>query len=195
MNFLELLQKRFACKEFVQKKIEDKDFNYILEAGRLSPSSFGMEPWRFLVIQNQDIKKQLRPLCWNQKQITTCSHLVVIWADIEAVQDESYIWKMFARRELSKEATKAYIERYKAFLQTQNLDCWTQKQCYIAAANMMSAATAKGVDSCPIEGFEKEKVEKFLGVSNIALLLAFGYCAMQKPPKKRLMLEEIVQIV
>ena len=192
MDFLEILERRFACKGFLDKKIKEDDFNYILEAARLSPSSFGMEPWRFLVITNQETKERLRPLCWNQKQITTCSHLVVISADIDAVQDDEYIKKMFARRGLSDEATKAYIQKYKSFLQTQDIACWTQKQCYIAAANMMDAATAKGIDSCPIEGFEKERVEKFLDLKNVALLIAFGYCAMQRPPKKRLPLQEIV---
>ncbi len=192
MDFLEILERRFACKGFLDKKISADEFNYILEAARLSPSSFGMEPWRFLVIVDQTLKDQLSPLCWNQKQITTCSHLVVISADMDAVQDDDYIEKMFVRRGLSDEATKAYIQKYKSFLQTQDVACWTQKQCYIAAANMMDAAAAKGIDSCPIEGFEKKRVEEFLGFENVALLVAFGYCAIQRPQKKRLPLKEIV---
>ena len=196
LGFKKALENRFACKEFLDKKIDDEEFfNYILEPARMSPSSFGMEPWRLLVIRDQKIKEQLQPLCWNQKQITTCSHLVVISGDIQAVQDDEYIEKMFARRGLSKEATQAYIKRYKEFLKTQDIKCWTQKQCYIIATNLINLATLHGIDSCPIEGFEKERVEEFLGVENIALLIAFGYCAMQKPPKKRLPLQEIVKTI
>jgi len=194
-RFLEAMQQRFACKEFLQKQIAQEEFARILEYARLSPSSFGMEPWRFLVITDQKTKEELRPLCWNQQQITTCSHLVVIKADIVAVQDEEYIAKMFARRSLDEESTKAYIKKYKEFLQTQDIGCWVQKQCYIAAANMMTGAAGRGIDSCPIEGFEKKDVEEYFKLKNeeIALLVAFGYCAMKRPEKQRLKMEEIVQ--
>ncbi|BCD63145.1 hypothetical protein NitYY0826_C2039 [Nitratiruptor sp. YY08-26] len=194
-KFLAAMQRRFACKRFLQKSIPQEDFDVILEYARLSPSSFGMEPWRLLVITDQKIKEELQPLCWNQKQITTCSHLVVIKADRAVVQDKEYIAKMFARRGLSPEATRAYIDRYFAFLQKQDIDCWVQKQCYIAAANMMTGAAYRGIDSCPIEGFEKEKVEEYLQPHNqsVALMVAFGYCAMERPPKKRLQRDEIVE--
>ncbi len=194
--FLEAMEYRFACKLFDENRtIDRRDFLDILEYGRLSPSSFGMEPWRFVVITDRKRKEALRPLCWNQPQITTCSHLVVIAGDVDAVQNDEYIEAMFARRGLDEKSTKAYIRRYKAFLQHQDIECWVQKQCYIAAANMMTGAAFKKIDSCPIEGFEKEKVEDFLGVSNIALLIAFGYCAMQKPPKRRLSLEKITTFI
>ncbi len=198
MTFLEAMECRYACKEFdSSKKLSDEEFAYILECGRLSPSSFGMEPWRFLVVTESQKKEELKPLCWNQKQITTCSHLLIILADKEAVQDDEYIERMFARRGLEPKATQAYIERYKSFLSQQDIACWTQKQCYIAAANMMTGAAFRGIDSCPIEGFEKDKVESYLGLESqkqeVALMVAFGYCAMARPPKRRLPLEKIVR--
>jgi nitroreductase len=187
---------RHACKEFDGRSIPQGDFEYILEAARLSPSSFGMEPWRFLVITDQKQKEALRPLCWNQKQITTCSHLVVIKNQIALVQDDDYIEAMFKRRGLSPEATKAYIERYKSFLKTQDIGAWTAKQCYIAMESMLLAAAFKKIDSCPIEGFEKERVEEFFGIDNakeqVAVIVAFGYRKNPQPPKRRLPLEEIV---
>lgn len=193
--FLDAMQRRFACKGFEAKKIDEEKFDTILEYARLSPSSFGMEPWRFLVVTKQEHKEHLRPLCWNQKQITSCSHLVIIKANTKVVQDEEYIVAMFARRGLNKERTSAYIKRYKEFLQQQDISCWTKKQCYIAAANMMTGAAHLGIDSCPIEGFEKEKVEKYLELEGeeVALLIAFGYCVTKPPTKQRLPLKQIVE--
>ena len=197
-EFLDMMNFRHACKLFdTNRKISEDDFKYILEAARLSPSSFGMEPWRFLVIENQKIKEDLKPLCWNQNQITTCSHLVIIKTDNKALKDRDYILKMFKRRGLDEESTKAYIKRYENFLKNQNISCWSAKQCYIAAANMMSAAAFIGIDSCPIEGFDKDKVQKYLKVDGknieVVLILAFGYRVKNPSKKQRLSLEEIVE--
>jgi nitroreductase len=110
---------RHACKEFnPNKKISDKKMKIILEAGRISPSSFGMEGWKFLVISNEALKEKLRPLCWNQIQITSCSHLVVILASIEDVKPSSGIpAKRFARRPLSSEQLDGYMELYTKHLE------------------------------------------------------------------------------
>ncbi len=195
----EALQFRHACKEFDGRIIPNEDFDYILEAARLSPSSFGMEPWRFLVVTDEKVKKDLRPLCWDQKQITTCSHLVVIKTQIALVQDDSYIEAMFLRRGLPKEATKAYIERYKAFLKNQDIEAWTAKQCYIAMESMLLAAAFKKIDSCPIEGFDVDAVEEYFGIDRskerIAVIVTFGYRKNPQPPKKRLPLSELVTYI
>ncbi len=195
--FLNMMHFRHACKIFDETKvINDEDLDYLLEAFRLSPSSFGMEPWRLLVIADKKIKKDLKPLCWNQNQITTCSHLIVIKIDKKSVLDDEYIKKMFARRGLSEDATKAYIKRYKEFLKNQDISCWCKKQCYIAAANMMSAAAFIGIDSCPIEGFDKEEVERYFELDTkkeeIALILTFGYRLKAAPKKQRLSKNEFV---
>ena len=199
-DFLEVMERRYACKGFdPSKKLTKEQIERILEYARLSPSSFGMEPWRFLVIENEKIKEDITPFCWNQPQISSCSHLVVIKANKAVVQDREYIEAMFARRGLDSQKTKAYIERYLNFLSNQDIGCWTAKQCYIAAANMMSGAAFDGVDSCPIEGFEPQKLHNYFNIDTkkeeIVLLIAFGICAMPRPPKKRLSVEELVQFV
>jgi len=80
-KFSEAMAFRHACKIFDEsKKISDEKMHYILEAGRTSPSSFGMEAWKFLVVMNEELKAKIRLLCWNQPQITTCSHLVIVLA-------------------------------------------------------------------------------------------------------------------
>ncbi|WP_281951743.1 NAD(P)H-dependent oxidoreductase [Nitrosophilus kaiyonis] len=202
-EFLKMMYFRHACKIFDEnRKIPKEDFDFILECARLSPSSFGMEPWRFLVITDQNLKDKLKPLCWNQKQINTCSHLVIIKAQKEILKpDSDYVKKMFNRRELPKEKIEAYLKRYKDFMQdkldNEKLFCWSSKQCYIAAANMVDSAAFIGIDSCMIEGFEKDKVEELLNIDTkkeeIALLITFGYRVKPAPEKKRLSLEEIVE--
>ncbi|MRJ01949.1 MAG: NAD(P)H-dependent oxidoreductase [Epsilonproteobacteria bacterium] len=196
-SFQEALSFRHACKEFDGRKIGEEDLISILEAGRLSPSSFGMEPWRFLVIEDPEVKADLRPLCWDQKQITSCSHLIVIKNQIALVQEEDYIERVFRRRGLDEERTRAYIERYKSFLKGQNIPEWTAKQCYIALESMLLAAAFRKIDSCPIEGFEREKVEEYLGLDRkregVAVIATFGYRKNPQPPKRRFSLAELVE--
>ena len=200
-EFTEAMQFRHACKRFRDEKIPAAQFDEILEFGRMSPSSFGMEPWRFIVIEAEDLKVKLRPLCWNQPQITECSHLLVIAADNESVLPGSeYVETMFKRRGLPKEALERYLEVYKnhmlpQFHSREAVEAWTHKQCYIAAANMMTGAASLRIDSCPIEGFEKEKVERALELEkafSVALIVAFGYRLDEQPEHVRLPTEAIV---
>ena len=82
---MEAMEFRHACKIFDENKnISDTDMKDILEVGRLSPSSFGMEAWKFLVISNEDLKAKLRPACWDQVQVTSCSHLVIVLTGIDS---------------------------------------------------------------------------------------------------------------
>ena len=200
--FMEAMRQRHACKRFdPAKKISEKELETILEIGRLSPSSFGMEPWRFLVIRDQGLKESLRPLCWNQPQITECSDLVVIKTLVAPLAPGSeYPRKMLSRRALPEEKIRAYFKKYDEFstekLAGEGLACWGAKQCYIAAGNMMTGAMAMGIDSCAIEGFEKVKVEALLDMDvaeeSLALIIAFGYRLKEPPQKVRLPLDEIV---
>lgn len=206
--FTQAMQFRHACKLFDEtKKISDEHIRYILEAGRTSPSSFGQEAWKFLVITNEELKAKLRPHCWNQPQITSCSHLVVILAGIDAVKLSSgIVQKRFERRPLSPEQIAAYLERYQNHLtSTKTLSSdehiyeWTARQCYIAAANMMTAAAFEGIDSCPIEGFEKDRVEAVLNLDTkqyqVALILPFGYRINAQSPQIRRSFDEVVEFI
>ena len=205
-TFVEALAFRHACKIFDEtKKISDEDINYILEAGRKSPSSFGMEPWKFLVITNQELKEKLKPVCWNQPQITTCSHLVVILAAIDAVKPESgVVERKFKRREMPQEKVDFYINLYASHLANtlssdENIYSWTAKQTGIAMGNMMTAAAIKGVDSCAIEGFEKEKVEEILGLDltkyRLSVIIPFGYRINEQSSQLREPLENVVEFI
>lgn len=197
---------RHACKVFDEsKKISDEDMKYILEIGRKSPSSFGMEAWKYLVITNEELKAKLRPACWDQVQVTSCSHLVVILAGIDSVKVESGLpKKKFSRREIPQETLDFYLGLYASHLEKtlssdENIYSWTSKQSYIAAGNMMSGAAFIGIDSCPIEGYDKEQIEDILELDTskyqLSLVLPFGYRINEQSSQLRLDFDEVVEFI
>lgn len=205
-TFEEAMAFRHACKVFDEtKKINNEDLNFILEAGRKSPSSFGMEPWKFLVITNEELKAKLRPLCWNQVQITSCSHLLIILAAIDDVKAESKeVERKFKRRQMPEDKLNMYLSLYANHLKDvlakdENIYAWTSKQSYIALGNMMTAAAIKGVDSCPIEGFEKEKIEELLKLDTkkyqLSVVVPFGYRVNEQSVQQREPFENIVEFI
>ena len=205
-QFLKAMDFRHACKVFDDtKKISEEDLKFILEVGRKSPSSFGMEPWKFVVIQNDELKAKVRPFCWDQVQVTSCSDLVVILARIEDVKPESGVpAKKFARREMPQDKLDFYINVYSSHLKEtlsndENILAWTARQCYLAASNMMTAAASIGIDSCPIEGFEKEKVEEVLELDTskyqVAMVLPFGYRINEQSKQLRASFDDVVEFI
>lgn len=202
---IDALNFRHACKKFDPAgKISDTDLDTILVAAVLSPFSFGMEAWRFLVLQSPDIREKLRPACWNQPQVTDSSHVIAILARPgQVAPGHPYVAESFSRRGLPEDATAAYIEKYRHHMETEvlprmSLYAWCSKQCYIALANIMTTAAAMGIDSCPMEGFEKEQVERILEIDTskfeVAVLVALGYRLDQQPPRRRHPLETLVEI-
>ncbi len=205
-EFLEIMDFRHACKLFDEtRKICDEDIHYILEVARKSPSSFGMEAWKFLVITNEGLKAKLKPFCWDQVQITSCSHLVIVLAGIESLKVESGVVRsQLMRRNLPQDKLDAFIERYASHLSdTLSSDektyQWSARQTYIAAANMMNAAASVGIDSCPIEGFEKGNVEKVLELDTtkyqVAMLLPLGYRVNEQSSRLRSSFESVVEFI
>lgn len=204
--FQEAMAFRHACKVFDEsKKISSEDMLIILESGRTSPSSFGMEAWKFVVITNPTLKAKLKPACWDQAQITSCSHLVVILAGIDSLKPQSgEVEQRFSRRDMPQEKLDFYLGLYASHLEKtlssdENIYSWSAKQTYIAAANMMTSAAVLGIDSCPIEGFEKEKVEEILELDTskyqLSMVLPFGYRLNEQSEQLRLSLEEVVEFI
>jgi len=205
-NFLDAMSFRHACKVFDEtKKIPQEEIKSILSVAQNSPSSFGMEGWKFLVITNEELKAKLRPACWNQVQITSCSHLVVVLSGIDCVKPESGLpQKRFSRREMSQEQLDFYLDLYSKHLSEvlssdENIYAWTSKQTYIAVANMMTYAAYLGIDTCPIEGFEKEKIEDILELDTtkfqVSMLLPFGYRINEQSTQLRLDFDEVVEFI
>ena len=201
-DFLEAMRFRHACKVFdANKKIPQDHLDIIIESGRLTPSSFGLEPTRLLIVRDNDIKQQLKPLCWSQAQITDCSEVVVYLSKIaDMAHTSNYATQMFERKvggskpEEVRAKLKAYKdERYTGFLtkngyvDSSSIYHWSAKQAYLMASSMMNCAAFLGIDSCAIEGFDRDEVEAFLGLDKakeqVALLICFGYRV--SPPKHK----------
>ncbi len=215
-EILDAFQFRHATKAFdPTKKISDEDFQFILEAGRLSPSSVGYEPWKFVVIQNMQLREKLREVSWGaQGQLPTASHFVLILARTmkDTKYDSTYVENlMLNEKKVPAEIFDKMKVRYKSFQEDdlhlldneRTMLDWAGKQTYIALANMMTVAAQIGIDSCPIEGFDFDKVQKILdeeglledGHLAISVMVAFGYRAKEPRPKTRRNLEDIVQWV
>ncbi|WP_415405791.1 NAD(P)H-dependent oxidoreductase [Sulfurovum sp. CS9] len=207
-------QFRHACKIFdADKKISETDFNTILETARLSPSSFGFEPWRFLIVQDMKLREKLKPIIWGaQGTLPTASHFVVVLArKAKGMRyDSKYIdHMMFGVHKLPEDSANGRRNFYKTF-QESDFDLlgsdramfdWATKQTYIALGNMMTTAAMLGIDSCPIEGFKIDSVEKLLEEEfdinteefGVAVMVSFGYRIDEQPPKTRQKLEDITQ--
>ncbi|WP_170000302.1 NAD(P)H-dependent oxidoreductase [Campylobacter sp. RM9328] len=204
-NYLDIINFRHACKIFDDtKKIKSEDFDFILEAGRVSPSSTGLEQWDFVVVQNPALREKIRKVSWDQPQITTCSHLVIILAKISDIKSDSkYVADMINRRpDKTPQEHEARVNFYKSFI-TENfkdddelLFQWSHEQCMYPAINMMNAAASLGIDSCPIEGFEREEVGKLLNIDpkkhRVAIAIPFGYRLNEQPVKYRRTMDDVV---
>ena len=152
-------------------------------------------------MQNKELREKIKAVSWNQVQITSCSHLVVILAKIKEVKvGSSYIDKMIARR--ADKNIEAAAARQKFFLLSnfKNDDeltfQWSHEQCMIAATNMMNAAASLGIDSCPIEGFDRHALNEILGLDEseqrVAIVVPFGYRLNPQPEKLRRQRSEVV---
>lgn len=202
MTFSDVLAFRHACKIFDEKRaISDSEWAQILEAGRLAPSSLGLEPWEFELIENKNLREKLRGASWGQAQITSASKLLIIYAKISDLAPNSdYIFRMVSRRmDKNQDAHKAYMRVVNSVLEQVGLAPnlvfgWAKAQCFLSAMNMMNAAAFLGIDSCPIEGFVERDVNEILGVNpnikRVALILPFGYRIQEQKPKIRKNLDE-----
>ncbi|RAX59310.1 hypothetical protein CCZ01_00815 [Helicobacter monodelphidis] len=208
--FLQAMCFRHACKLFDEsKKISDEDVRIILESGQKSPSSFGLEPWHFLVIQSDDLKAKIRPVCWGQPQITSCSHLMILLSrkSFAFKKGSPYLEESFLRKAQNDVAkAQAIKDRFNQFITSfgERVDDWARMQTYLASANMMTSAAYIGIDSCPIEGFEVDKLDKILhdevefyrdGAFNIAYLIAFGYRIQPQSEQLRKSIQEIATFI
>ncbi len=213
-RLIEAFQFRHACKQFdPERVIPAEDFDTILEAGRLSPSSFGFEPWSFLVIQDRALRQALAEVAWGARtQFPSASHVIAILARKDLRWDGAYLREhMREVKGLDEAAVAARIEKIRAFQQHdfRLFDCpeglfdWACRQTYIALANMMTAAALLGIDSCPIEGFNRRDAEAILArhdlldrrVWGLSVLVAFGYRSQPAPAKTRWPLNRVVRWV
>lgn len=196
-DFEKAMHFRHACKLFDDtKSMSKEDLDFILEAGRMSPSSIGLEQWKFLVIKDKSLREAIKAVAWNQPQITTCSELVAVLYKKQLRSHTAYTKaqykKVFGADEVG--------DWYKNYIDPQSdeaLECWAMAQCHIAAANMMTGAAYIGIDSCAIGGYDKAALEKVLPIDlslyGVALMIAFGYRAKEQQKRVRFDMAELVE--
>jgi nitroreductase len=170
-SLLDALKWRYATKKFdPAKKIPATVWSALEQALVLTPSSYGLQPWKFLVVTDPALKAKLRSASWNQSQIEDCSHLVVFSAkeDITEADVDRFIARIAEVRGVTPES----LAGYKGFMMGDLVNGprhavigeWAARQAYIAFGNFMTAAALLGIDTCPIEGLEPAKYDEILGL-------------------------------
>jgi nitroreductase len=170
-GLLQQLNWRYATKKFdPTKKISAADWAVIEEALVLTPSSYGLQPWKFIVITDPALKAKLRPASWNQSQVEDCSHLVVLTAkqDITEADVDRFVARIAEVRGVAIDS----LAGYKGYMvgdlvkgaRHAVIQEWAARQTYIALGNLMTSAALLGVDACPFEGIEPAKYDEILGL-------------------------------
>ena len=188
-EILSLLSWRYATKKMdPSKSVPEEKLAIILESIRLSASSSGLQPYQVLVITDPEIKAQIRPVSWGQSQVTDCSHLLVFaaWDHYSAERINLMFDLVNEQRGLKNEGWEAYRQKLLSFYPQRTPEENFQhaaRQAYIGLGSALIAAAAEGVDSTPMEGFEPEKVDAILNLSELGLrsvlLLPLGYRAAE----------------
>ena len=185
-NALSALNWRYATKKFDPKrKVSGGDIAILSESLRLAPSSMGIQPWKFLLITDPKVKSQLSAACYGQKQVKDASHVFVICSTKELTGEHLSFYFESVRianpkKSLSGKAAQAVqlagyrkmIEGYALSMGKEKASQWCKEQGYIALGFLLSACAHLGIDSCPIEGYDKGKVEALLGLPEIGLQAA-----------------------
>lgn len=186
MNVVEDLNWRYACKKFdPTKKLTDEQFNTIKEALRLTPSSFGLQPWNFVIVEDPKKREELVAASWNQNQVKDASHMIVMCAP--TVIDEAFLDRFVAQTAKARGQQVEELEGFKKMIMmVANWDAarqqaWAKNQIYIALGNLMTVCAAMRVDCCPMEGFKAAEYDKILGLTEMGLtsivLAPVGYRA------------------
>lgn len=184
MNYLEALSRRYSVKKFNNEIIPQDILQNILESGKLSASSLGLQPYKILVVESEAMKEKLIPAFYNPSQISTCSHLIVIIS--KKTIEDSYIHGYFNHisevRETPLENLDLFRKSINQHITQKTKDeifSWAEKQSYIVLANLMYAAAIESIDSCPMEGFRQDLIEEILNINpeteKVTVTLALGY--------------------
>lgn len=187
MNYIDALNQRYSVKKFDRdRKVSGEKLGNILEAGKLSASSLGLQPYKIIVVESEGMKEKLIPAFYNPSQISTCSHLILILSkkNVDDRYVDGYFRHISEVREIPVETLDLFrksIEGYTKSKAQHEVEIWAEKQAYIVLGNLMFAAALEQVDSCPMEGFKKDLIEEILALDtdkeSVAVTLAVGYRA------------------
>ncbi|CAE79076.1 unnamed protein product [Bdellovibrio bacteriovorus HD100] len=203
------LEWRYATKKYdATKKISDADWTTLRNSLTLAPSSYGVQPWKFLVIENPDVRKQLKPVSWNQTQVTDASHYVVFL--YKEKMDADFVQKFINRVAEVRSAPLEALDGYKNMLvenlvkaQEEKIRVWSQRQTYIAMGFLLQTAALLKIDATPMEGFDPVAYDKILGLEGsgwkTVATVALGYRhqedALQNQKKVRFTEDDLIQYI
>jgi nitroreductase len=184
----ESLQWRYATKRFdPAKTIAPATWQALEESLRMAPSSFGLQPWQWIVVTNPEVRKQLQAHSWNQPQIVEASHLVVLASARDVTENEidSFLKLTADTRSVPLESLSGYrgmiVPFVKHLKDSNTLEAWTTRQVYLALGMLLSSAAMLHVDACPMEGINPSQYDAILGLdkTNFATRVActLGYRA------------------
>ncbi len=183
MNIISALNWRYATKSMSGKTIPQDKVDVILDSIRLSASSAGFQPYQVLVIQNKELLEKIKPIAFNQQQITQASHLLVFaaWDRVTEERMDIMVKNIASTRGVSEDSLsgiRAYGDRFIAQTPEQNFQ-WAARQAYIALGTALITAATLEVDSTPMEGFNSAELDELLGLEErglkSVLLLPLGY--------------------
>ena len=209
-NVLQQLYWRYAVKKFDStKKIPDSVWKVLEQSLVLSPSSFGLQPWKFFVVRNPEIREKLLAHSWGQKQVVDASHLVVlaIKKDIDSADVDRYLERMAQVQQVPIENLEKFGGVVKGFIQNPpyafDKNEWSTRQTYIALGFLMTCAAMLEIDTCPMEGFVPSKYDEVLGLPeqgySTVVVCPLGYRAEDdkaaQRPKVRFPTEEVVDYI
>lgn len=189
MTFLSNLEWRYATKKFdTTKKVSQDDVEKILGAIRMTPTSFGLQPYHFYIVTNQEKKDAIQAVAWNQPQVGSCSHLIIMCArkDLSVVKDEFFEWLSGGKPEI-RESLKGYEDMVTWFLPHSSPE-WAKKQVYIAQWFALAACSELQIDSCPMEGFDPAGVAQILELPEnleVSVMIPIGYRASDDTPRQK----------
>lgn len=207
-TILKALQWRYATQVFdPEKKISSEELHTILESGRLAPSCFGFEPWKFIVVEKEEIKEKLKEASYGKAKVKDAPYVIIIAYRTDAKNMSKEIIDRVVK---TQNANPSDLQGYKDMMdnsldyaQKQGIiDSWMKAQTYIPLGIMIETAALLGIDAGPMEGFNAQKVDEILGLkeknlsSSTMLLLGHrGEDASASRPKVRRSFEEVVEFV
>lgn len=169
---LDALAWRYATKVFdTNQKLDEEQLNLLLEAVQLAPSSYGLQPYQVLIVENQKIKEQLKAAAYGQSQLTDASHIFIfaIAKNFTEAHVDEFVENIVKTRNIEKAAIKGYIDVMKNTVNSrtpEELAIWNARQAYIALGVLLETAALHEIDACPMEGFDHLKFDEILGLAD-----------------------------
>lgn len=195
METKETIKHRRSVKHYDSNyQIPDKELTELLSLAAFSPTAFNIQNWRFVIIKDSDLRKKIRTVAWDQSQITDCSVLIILCADLKAWEKSPSRYWRNAPEEVQNFLLPAIDNYYRNKEQTQRDEA--MRSCGMAAQTLMLSAKSMGYDSCPMDGFDFSAVAKLINLPNdhiISMFVAIGKATQEASPRGgQLALNEIV---